>query len=264
MVVLSYSLFYGYSAVIAKYSVNQRPANELITPAMCVPFQQLARVYNYANLTQTQKDELATFVLKNNKRNGYLDYQNRKSDYIWWNMDIPLIHLNKEMFMKMYFKYMLKYPDIYFDAFLHNTVSYWYVGDSFPDYPTYRPYIEIWSRDDFNNTNGEIKFDSKIQPMFDLYNSLISDGNFQKIPVVSILMNNAIYSLTMFISLAFILCIKKFSKLYPLMFLLGLMGTNFLGPVSILRYMYYLYLCFPIILFSHYCLLKNEGKYKKK
>lgn len=260
IIVITFGLEFSYLKIMNRYILSSQTdfGGTTQSAALCIPVQQLGRTYNYANLSKKEKDELNMYVLKNNNRDGYLNYEVRKSDQVMWNMDFGLINLNKKQFLKMYVKYGLKYPKIYFDAFLQNTIGYWYIGDKLPDNTTYRTYIEIRSQDDFNNTNGEIHFDSKIPNLMDTYYKMGEKGTFQYIPILSLLMCNAFYNILLILLFIYNLYKRNYKLILPQMLLFGLMITNLLGPVSLLRYSYYLYLCFPLFIYNYIISLKSK------
>ena len=225
--------------------------------ALCVPAQQLARVYNYAPLTDAEKEEFDYFTIKSETSTGFNDYEIRKSDHITWFLDSRVLFEHKGKFFRLYFKYLAKYPKIYIDSYLQQILGYFYVGDILPDSSTYRPYVEVRSVDDFNNTNGQISFDSKIPSVFDKYYNMMENGTFQNNFILSILMNNAVHNILMIFIILLCIFKLKFNNLVPYMLLVGLMITNLLGPVALLRYCYYLYVGLPIMILSLYELRRS-------
>ncbi len=250
-------LYKGYDKLINRYvlSLEYLPKYNTLNAALCVPSQQLARVYNYAPLTEEEKAIFDLFMLDNT--NGFLDYELRKSDHVTWNLHPRFIFENKGLFVKTYFKYLAKYPKLYIDSYLQQILGYFYMGDKLPDESTYRTYVEVRSIDDFDNTNGQISFDSKIPSMFDKYYNMMENGTFQNNFILSILMNNAVHNILMIFIILLCIFKLKFNNLVPYMLLVGLMITNLLGPVALLRYCYYLYVGLPIMILSLYELRRS-------
>ena len=257
IVIVPLVMYKGYDKLINKYllSLEYLPRYTTYNAALCVPAQQLARVYNYAPLTDEEKAEFDFFIIKDSV--GFSDYEIRKSDHVTWYLDSRILFDYKGQFFRLYFKYLVKYPKVYVDSYLQQILGYFYIGDVLPDSSTYRTYVEVRSIDDFDNTNGQIKFDSKIPSMFDKYYNMMENGTYQNNFILSILMNNAVHNLLMIFVIA-LACFKlKFKNAVPYMLLVGLMITNLLGPVALLRYCYYLYVGLPIMILSLYELRRS-------
>ena len=259
IIILPLLMYKGYDKIINEYllSLEFLPRYATYNAALCVPAQQLARVYNYAPLTDAEKEEFDYFTIKSETSTGFNDYEIRKSDHITWFLDSRVLFEHKGKFFRLYFKYLAKYPKIYIDSYLQQILGYFYVGDILPDSSTYRPYVEVRSVDDFNNTNGQISFDSKIPSVFDKYYNMMENGTFQNNFILSILMNNAVHNILMIFIILLCIFKLKFNNLVPYMLLVGLMITNLLGPVALLRYCYYLYVGLPIMILSLYELRRS-------
>ena len=90
-----------------------------------------------------------------------------------------------------------------------------------------------------------------------IYYGFGEKSTFQNIPILSIFMSNAFYNLFMLFTIGIYLFKKRFNNIIAFMLPVGLMLTNLLGPVALLRYCYYLYLIFPIMIMSLYNLKNN-------
>lgn len=214
---------------------------------LCVPLQQIGRVYNNANdLTSNEID-----LLKNleTEEEAFKNYKSHKSDDLSWRINPNVIYNNLEDYAKLYVKLGLRHPIEYVDAFLANTMGYWYIGDTLPDKETYRTYIEVRSVDDFHNTNDQIKFKSKIKPIFNLYYDLTEKATFQYIPFLSLIMSVGFQVILLIVLTIIILFNKEYSKLIPTSLILGILATVLLGPVAILRYVYYIFTIMPIMIY---------------
>lgn len=215
---------------------------------LCIPIQQFGRLYTsnikLTSYEKTMLDELLT------KKDAYNLYESHKSDSIAWYFNGSKIYQNKIEYLKLYLKLGIKHPVIYIDSFLANTMGYWYVGDMLPDKGTYRTYIETRTRDDFNNTKNQIKFDSKIKWLYDIYYNVSEKASFQKVPILSLLMSVS-FNIILLIILTLI-CIyqKKYANIIPLSLFYGLLFTLILGPVAILRYSFSIISCMTMIIYS--------------
>lgn len=214
---------------------------------LCIPIQQFGRLYtSNIKLTSYEKsmlDELLT------KKGAYNLYESHKSDSIAWYFNGSKIYQNKVEYLKLYIKLGIKHPIIYIDSFLANTMGYWYVGDMLPDTGTYRTYVETRTRDDFNNTKNQIKFDSKIKWLYNIYYDISEKASFQKVPILSLLMSVS-FNIVLLVMLTLI-CIyqKKYVNIIPLSLFYGLLFTLILGPVAILRYSFSIISCMTMIVY---------------
>ena len=250
---------YGYLTSYLPQGTNKF---EGMPPVYIVPVQQLARTYNYANLTKKEKQELDSVFTKNKHKHPLKEYRKHIYDPVSRNMDKGIMKHNIEDLRKVYIKYLFKYPNIYLDAFFDNSLSYWYLVDKYPDnsyYNLYRPYLEVYTEDRDYHTDNQIKNSSKIPILYKYYRSMVENGKFQSVPILSLLMNNALYNLLLIILFVFSL-FKKKKETIPLLLLIGLIGTNFLGPVALTRYCYYLYIGLPILIM----LFVNKDKESNK
>ena len=249
VIVVPLLLFKAYNWGIS-YLPRPKASSASFSPIYLMPIQQMGRVYNYENLSKREKRELD--LLFNRKTECTLCFYNKYIyDPIGTKKDTATISRNIDKFQKYYIKYLFIYPDTYLDGFAYNSIAYWSIYDKYPEnsyYYKYRPYLEMYTEDRDNHTNNEIKNETKFKFLYDKYISYIEDGRYKSIPILSLLLSAAIYNL-LFICILMVLIInKKWKKIVPLMFLLGLLGINFLGPTSLVRYCYYFYICFPLII----------------
>lgn len=258
MSAIIYLLFFGYNFAINK-NFNTGEVHKGYSPIYCVPFQQVGRTYIYGGLSLKEKKYINS-LLSYDDIEPLSFYAPHISDPIFRNMNGEFAYNNKSLFINEYFKLFKKYPIIYLDAFLDNTIGYWYFSDVLPDTTYYRPYLEMYTEDRDYHTNNQIKNESKFSWLYAKYKTIVENGKYQKIPILSILMCNAVYNLLLIFSLIILVIYRKYKEIVPLLFLLGLIGTNFLGPVSLTRYCYYLYLCAPFIIIIVYSALAKNKK----
>lgn len=256
--ILVFTMYYNYNNFLDKYAyINPADPLDCFNAIFTVPYQQLARTYPKTD--EETKEILDEFVPKDeNGKSWWLSYSPRRADGVFIHSNNRYLNTNKKKFFEIYLKTGLKHPTMYLDAFLDNSIGYWYIADSLPDKTTIRPYIEFNNQDVFNITNNEVKLDSKIPSLYEYYYRLVVDGEFQKNPLLSILMSTAVINLVFIIAMAYMICKKNFKKIWSLSLFVGLMGTNLLGPTCILRYMYYLYICLPVIIYIAFS--KNDKK----
>ena len=254
IIVISYVLNSTYNFVMPKIFYQGKTRPGFNSPLYYVPMQQLGRVYKYGNLSKKKKKYLNSLLSK--KEKVFDNYCPHIVDPLYRASDGKYQQKNKNKIMKQYLKYLKKYPLIYIDAFLDNSITYWYISDIFLYDDYYRPYLELYTEDRDYTTDNQIKNETKIRFIYDKYKYYFEYGHYQNIPVLSFFMSNGVYNLLLLFSIIFLFCIRKYKKIIPMIFLFGLVGTNFLGPVSLTRYCYYLYISAPVIIY-----LCFENKY---
>lgn len=245
--VVSIAMFYGYNKFLDKYAYLYMPDPvNLFEPQYFVPYQQIARMYPHA--TKEEQRELDKFMFKNDGNIGWLYYTARRCDGIFIYSNNAYLNTHKKRFFELYFKLIREHKIIALDAFLDGTIAYWYSADLLPDQYTHRPYIEFNNNDPFNITNNEIKLDSKTPILYEKYNELIHEGEFQKYPILNILMSTGFVSFIFYVIVIVLIREKRFKELAPIMLFVGNMGICLLAPTCILRYMYYIFIGMPILL----------------
>ena len=252
IILLAIDTFYIYNLCMTSfYNAYSGPIRESLN----IPIQQLVRSYNLSSdLTDKEKNLIENVFDYSELKN----YESHKSDRIKNTFKEDIYERNKSEYLKLWVNVGLKHPLTYIDAFFAINYGYFYIGDNLPDNQTYRTLIEIRCRDDLKNT--DIHFESKIPWLYNFYYDLIENGTYNKIPLVSFLFNVAFYTIIFIISFFYIWYKKKYNLLIPLIPLIILLTVNLCGPVSLLRYIYPIIICIPIILYL--CYRANVGDYE--
>ena len=81
---------------------------------------------------------------------------------------------------------------------------------------------------------------------------IVNDAEYQKIPLLNILMNMAFYFIVLLFVGIFALYKKNYKLFLPQLLLIFYMCTNILAPVALVRYAYPLFTTFPIIIYIYY------------
>lgn len=235
-------MFFSYNIILHNYvHASDGPKAEMYS----VPIQQMARVYNLYgdDLNESEKKDFETLIW--NGRDTLLKYESRKSDTVKDGLIQQVLEENRRKYAKLWLSWGLKYPTVYLDAWMNLINGYFCFDDPLPDRQTYRTYIEI--RCDAYNEMG-LHFSSKNYKLFTLYDSLLREATCQNIPILAIICQLAFYNWTLILVFVFCLAHKQYHWLPSLGILLGILATNLLGPVAILRYIYPFVICFPLIL----------------
>lgn len=219
--------------------------------SLSVPSQQLARVYNedIGLFTDEEIRSIESFYPKNSLEN-----------YLPKLADCTKGMLNREYFenhigeyVKLWGSIGLKAPEIYLNSFLVNTYGFWY---PFASLDGYKGYVGM------NGTileNAEVFYFayetempgeriSLIPPLDSFYFWISTTNLHHKIPVLSLLFSPG-FLFWVFIASGLYCIHQKRRQYYPafiLMFLLWL--TVQLGPISLVRYVLFLFFALPIII----------------
>ena len=217
---------------------KEKSKNELFS----IPYQQLARTYFLKEEIIIQEDkELFEKILPT-----VLNYNPYKADEV---KDFGKILDNTNDFIKIYLKYLIKYPNIYIEAFLHNTMGYWYI----PDTTSSRIYGQgLESRQGYIMTDYKEGFNVNHISLFPkletLYENLFSNNDYQKIPLAFLLLSPSIYFwIIVFCIFKNISTKNKNANLitFPIIILLL---TLFGGPCVLVRYAFPYISVLPILL----------------
>lgn len=204
--------------------------------AYSVIMQQFGNVYNNCELEEEDKNQLLALM----DEEAWKKYEPHKSDAIKNEFRTKVFEENLPEYIKLWIKLGIQHPSQYLNAFFNLTCGYWYPNDALPDTTTYRKYIEVY-------TGGDISFDSKLPRLLEFLKNFGMESSYQKIPGLSMLFSPAIYFwILLFLSTVSIY--TKHYKFFPaLLPLAALFLTLMLGPVALLRYLYPIILCTPVI-----------------
>ena len=212
-----------------------------------IPSQQLARVYNY-NKEVFNEDELKRLNTYYNEIEDFKYYTYRQSiaDPTKSVLNNNVVKENIIDYGKLWVSIGIKDPENYIEAFLLNTLGYWYPNKNYKDDRMYHPYIEYEMLDaqKWNPKYLDIKRESKF-PLYDkILNSLLVNNTWKEIPVISTAFTSGTYFI-IFMFLLGISILRKNKKIFiPLSIVIGLYITLLLSPVALFRY------CFPIIMLA--------------
>lgn len=206
-----------------------------------VPMQQIARVYSL------RKDAISRDQLKIIEKvipEGYLvQYNPLVSDPVKSGFDTKNFDKNKSAFIKVWADLGLHNKRLYLESFLYGSVGYFY-PDTIPYWLWYIMY------DGAHPEFSPIKIERK--PLLKTYDHYLRNFSeklsFQKIPVYSLVVNEAFPFLAIIFSLGYAFYQRQYKKVALLMLPFGFWGTLLLGPVIAVRYAFPIYVCIPFIL----------------
>lgn len=240
MVFLIPLLLYGvYNESLTRvFHIEKGPKVE----AFSVIIQQLARVYNKEKLTKGEASMIANLY----KNDSLKHYNSQISDPVKSEFNSDVLFSNIGSYIKLYFKLGLKYPLTYMDSFLMTNYGYFYFFDKLPINET-KTYIWVTCMN--HDKDFSCKDDCNDNFIYHLYDNLLEKATYQKVPILNIFMNIGFHVFMMLFTICLLLYRKKQKFSLPIYLLLSLFVTNLLGPVSLMRYVYPIFVCLPFLLF---------------
>ncbi len=225
---------------------------------LSVPLQQMARtrVWHEEEIDSFLREELNEYLPE---EWVFAAYNPHLADPV---KNRAVIHNNPAGLIKTWLRLGLRFPMTYVDAFLDNSVGYWYIADT--------SHAEIYgigtesgfgylSTDNRTMPAGcEIVEHSYLPALRVFMERIISDNEYQKIPVLPVIFAPAFYWWLLCLYMTFCLYRKEYKMLIPVLFLLMYYFTLLLSPTVLIRYMYPFVVSVPTIL----CLMttKNEKR----
>lgn len=226
---------------------------------LSIPSQQFARVYNY-NLKVFSKEELKQLKKFYPRIEDFKYYTYRQSiaDPTKSVLNNKYVKSNLKDYISLWTSNGIKDPENYVEAFLLNSLGFWYPNKNYNDDRMYHPYIEIEMMDaaKWNPRYVQIKRESKFPIYEKILNITIGKNAWKRIPVISTIFTTGTYFIIFIFLFLLTILRRNFKYMLPISIILGLYATLFLSPVALFRY------CFPIIMVSP--LMINLILYQKK
>ncbi len=176
-----------------------------------------------------------------------------------------VIHDDPAGLIKTWIKLGVKHPQIYIDAFLDNSVGYWFIED--------RTHAQIYgmgtesgfgylSTDNRTMPAGfEITEHSYLPKVRVFMERIVSNNSYQKLPVIRWIFAPAFYWWMLCMYMAVSIYRRKYKLLLPVVFLVIYYMTLLLSPTVLIRYMYPFVVTVPAICC---CLSAETGKFDGK
>ena len=234
------ALWYVLSGPIpTAFGVGKGDAREML----CVPMQQLARMYHEVpeKLTPEEKEYIETLI----DPQALSEYVRVNADPVKNGFHTEVMQADIGRFVRTWAEIGKRHLGIYLDSFLMGNWGYWYMGDS-QYWISYILYDGAYLEGNLNILH--ITRNSHFQALSDWLREATLTPAFQSVPVLSVLLNQAFPFWLMLFAAGFAVWKHRAYEIIPLMLLLGCWGTLLLGPVVSLRYALPLIYCVPRLL----------------
>lgn len=234
--------FYIKGPVFDYFNVSKGLSSE----SYSIPIQQISRVVaSNKKLTSKEYDELSKFYDVDFAKTNYVP---KISDNMKGTINSDYLNKNKVKFFKIYTNLFLKYPKLYFEAYLTQTLGYWY------------PDVDYWT---VGNSGGQSFFEKSVKQKSKLpekANELLDFTISKKIPFSMIIWSIGLNLYILIVSTA--ISIYKNGKNHILYYvpIYGVWFTLLIAtPVFCeLRYIYSLFVMIPFYIFIPFVSQKNK------
>lgn len=219
---------------------------------LCVPMQQLARVYrdNPDAFDEAQRQTLFQYL----PEKGLQLYQPRWADPVKSSFRDEAFVSDKKSFLSLWLQAGIRNPGLYLDSFLENTLYAWYPDSVIDGYNR-----QATAEDDSVYPLGKTSYmefrverpgslDSKFPALYQLYEKIAKDYGVYQVPVISMLFSVGFQLWGLLASLFYAVHRKRKAAFLPALFMLLLSMTVLLGPMILVRYFLILFFALPLTL----------------
>jgi len=239
-------LLFGIGSVGLKAAVSARSASP--REMLSVPLQQMARtrVMHEEEIDDDMRRELDSYLPSEWVFAAYDPYL---ADPV---KNRAVIHDDPVGLIRTWARLGMQFPMTYVDAFLDNSIGYWYLADK-----THSTIYGVGTESGF----GYLSTDNRAMPagceivrhsylpgLRAFMERIVSDNEYQKIPILSVIFAPAFYWWMLCLYIAFFLYRKEYAMLVPALFLVAYYLTLLLSPAVLVRYMYPFMLSVPMML----------------
>lgn len=236
-------LFSGYNHF--KKNIGVTPPQ--IAAAMGIPLQQMGRVRMY--IKNLEENDIQTYrnLVSKEKELEYFPYN---VDFI--KLDGPMMqcnHIENAMknpapYIKLWLKWGMQHPKTYVDAFLLNNYAYWFPNMNFY---TMSLHYFFYTENRWDNIFGvEVQQINYIPFIKNIYDNIFLKCEFEKYPIISNMFSMSFILWINILCFFAILYKRKYKYSTPLIFNFCVIFTILLGPIALLRYIYFNYLLLPL------------------
>ncbi len=239
-------LLFGLGSAGIKTAVSARSGSP--REMLSVPLQQMARtrVMHEEEIDDDMRERLDAYLPAEWVFAAYNPYL---ADPV---KNRAVIHDDPVGLIKTWIELGTQFPLTYLDAFLDNSIGYWYLGDKSHS-TIYGVGMEsgfgYLSTDNRTMPAGFEIVEHSYLPKLRLFmERLISENEYQKIPVLPVIFAPAFYWWLLCLYIVFFLYRREYGMLAPALFPAAYYLTLLLSPTVLIRYMYPFVICCPMML----------------
>lgn len=223
-------------------ALDVRPGD--IREMLSIPIQQIARVYQLHQADLNTKDKRLILELIEEKQ--LIHYDSHKSDTVKAGFRTEVFQKNVKTYIDLWCGLGSKYWQEYLDAFFAMSYGNYYPKDNLPDAQVYRVYLELRSRTD-------VTIESKIPWLFKQLEEVCLSSSYYRIPGVYLLFSYGFAFWIVLFAFGKLVIEREYEKAPPFIAIFLLYATILAGPVALLRYMYPIMICVPLLVGDCFC-----------
>ena len=260
LVAISSVLYLSYQNVLLP-ALGVRSGN--FREMMSIPCQQMAKVYTETPEVYMEEEKEALFELI--PEENLMDYQIRPmiSDATKNFFDSEMFKEDPVKYAKLYVDIGLKSPRKYVEAFLTNSLGFWYPDKSYPDERMFHPYVEFDMADPDLFKGDYIYLErTSLFPQYEtVLRMVMQDTVWQFIPIISNFFVPGTYFIVLLFAIGISFYRKDYKRLVVMGFWAGLWFTLLISPVALIRYAYPVVVCLPFL--AHFIVSGETGQEDK-
>ena len=229
---------------------------------LTVPIQQLARVYSMEGDTLTEQQKETLFEIL--PEEALKRYNPKVSDPVKVDFDNEAYEADKGKYRRLWSDLFREHPFGYLNAWFMTSYGFWYPGAVIDVYKGNTVFTFTYEGSSYFGYEVEEPGERKsLIPLVDrVYRFLSLDERAQEIPLLSLVLSPG----AMFFLWIFVLCFFWYTgqdrKLWPFLFPGLLFLTVLLGPTYLVRYVVFLWVLLPVLLWE--LCRKSERKATEK
>ena len=203
-----------------------------------IPAQQLARVYHTsdADMTTDEKSLIESLI----REKGLTGFCPRTADPVKTALDMEYYRAHEKEVKTLYLSLFARNPKLYFEAFLENSLGFWYPGAELTLYSDGRPGYWVIGCFPYAVMNPKLPVLIKYYELFD------HDTVFTRNPFLMLFFAPGTFFYLFLIMFVYAIEQKKIPFIPLFVFVLFLWATYLLGPMAMVRYANYLYGIVPL------------------
>lgn len=215
---------------------------------LTVPIQQLARVYDY-DIESLDADEIAE-IQKYIPESALKRYNPKCSDMVKIEFNEDAFLKDKAGFLKLWLKIGLEHPAAYLSAFTGTSYGLWYPWTTIDGYRGNQVFTFVYGDSSYFGYETEKPGERhSLIPVIDrFYRWLSLDDSIQRLPIIHLLFSPGFMFNLMLFLLGFMIYSGGESDAAIYILPLFMYLTCVLGPMSLVRYAYYLWIVIPVMI----------------
>lgn len=209
-----------------------------------VPIQQLARTYvsHAEELPEEDKEALYSYI----PETALWNYKYYIVDPVKSRMDTQPVDENTKDFLRLWLRIGRQYPGEYLLAALYNTMGIWALGGD-------SSCSVVYDMREFYDETHTLTSHSLL-PVLQRYYRWFNNENLQNhLPFVSMVFYTPTYVWCVILGAAALICKRRYYELLLPAMLGGYILTLAFGPCIMIRYLFNIILCTPVLLAAVWC-----------